>query len=248
MRQPIARGASFVAFPARTLRQRTWDSLGAVEKSVRPVAVLEMVLAQVVTRIVGGRNASPFVVFPRSPSGKGTGDRVPADPSSPPCVRRTLDTTGWTDSSPRIVSTRIRSLEVRVPPDLKSREETAIAEGAGNHWEHMLASWHADPAPGTTPAQSKQLAFWIGPHAGYPTIGATPGTRQLDFAECHDSVDDRVLRIAEFALRPPFGPVTWNVAACWDLGDDVFVTAIGTAPDEAARLQLTEAIRSARIR
>jgi hypothetical protein len=142
----------------------------------RALSLFQNVVMRAIARIVGGRNATPFVVFPRSLGGPGTGSRVPAGPTARSCEESNLDTSGWNDDTAAVPSARISSLRVRVPPEFVAAEYN-VHEAEGAHWDHILGTWYVRRDV-NDPVDLPSESFWIGPEAGYPTLGMPPGTRQ----------------------------------------------------------------------
>lgn len=216
------------------------------ELSSRALGIIQETIAHAVVRVVGGRNAMPFVVFPRSLTGIETGDKVPANPAAPMCGASSGDTSSWIDVAAAVPTTRINSLRLRVPPGFLAAEYKNVTEGKAPHWDHILGTWYVERELNSS-VEPPSVTFWIGPNAGYPRIGMPPGTRQLSFTECQDVVDGTHVHIATFSLRPSNGRTSYQVAAFWRIASDVHIAAAGNGPTLEAQEQIAAIIRSVRI-
>jgi hypothetical protein len=217
------------------------------ETARRVKALAHYALAPVVTRVVGGRSATPFVVFPQTVTGPGTGDSVPFDSTAPPCRQSDVDNSTWNVVTIQFTSSRIQSLTLCAPSEFIRREFPHVTDGEGEYWGRILAQLHTPRDLKDATRDESSVAFWIGPQEGFPTTGMPPGTSQLVFTECQDAIQGRRVHFAAFTLQTPRGETSYNVAALWRIKPGVVVTALGSTRDPVVQQRILGILRSVRL-
>lgn len=214
----------------------------------RILSIIRFRVAMLLLRMLAGTKATPFVVFPHSPAGPGSGDWVPADPAAPPCVISQIDTTEWMEVVAPVSSRRIRSLSLRVPRPFEGSDWEDVHEGEEEFLGHILGTWHVlERGASGPPEVVRDVTFWIGPQEGYPTVGMPPGTKQLSYSECQAMLNGRHMRMALFTLSPPIGRERYYASAFWRVGSGAWVTALAGGPNREAQLEAATILQSVRI-
>jgi hypothetical protein len=172
---------------------------------------------------------------------------VPADPRAPVCEVEPQPPTFRVER----VATQSRfveGLEVALPPTLVGRAETDVAHPASA--EEMggilIASWHeaVPPSPGDQ-GPELQIAVWVGPEDGYPTVGADTASRQLFARQCRLRTTGGERFVVEYALHGQHRTHEY-LSAFWRVAPERYLRVSITGRDASRRAEARAIIGSMR--
>jgi hypothetical protein len=166
----------------------------------------------------------PFRLFPElgpvDTSYRWFGGSVPADPQAPVCAAAASRPASWRVERVVARSRFLEAIEVTLPPALlrTGRTDFGVSADAETLGGVLVASWGEEAAPPLGDHRARmQVAVWVGPEDGYPTIGADTASRQLHARQCRLATADGERFVLEFAIRDPrttqeYLGAVWRVA------------------------------------
>ena len=185
---------------------------------------------------------TPFRLFPElgpvDTSYRWFGASVPTDSRAPVCVAAGSAPASWRVERVETSSRFLEALEVAVPPRLAGTARTGFgippdADTLGI----LVATWERRAARAATPLGDQrapmQVAVWIGPEDGYPTVGADTASTQLYARQCRLRTADAERLLVEFALR---GRRTSDeyLGAIWPIGAERYLRVLISGLDSAS--------------
>jgi hypothetical protein len=159
---------------------------------------------------------------------------VPADPRASVCEPAIAPPASWVVERVATRGPFIEALEVALPPALvgTGRTDFALPAYADTLGSVLAASWGEGTSPPVGERARFNVAVWIGPEDGYPSIGADTSSRQLYARQCRMRVGDGERFVTEFALRSPLGTGAY-LGAVWPITRQRYIRVLVSELEEA---------------